>query len=78
MPNPKRRHSQQRSAKRRTHYKAQVQTLSTDKQTGETHMRHRAHWVENVLYYKGRPVMAKAVKEVAAEGEDDSTGTDNA
>ncbi|RYY63695.1 MAG: 50S ribosomal protein L32, partial [Chitinophagaceae bacterium] len=28
MPNPKRRHSQQRSAKRRTHYKAQETTLS--------------------------------------------------
>jgi large subunit ribosomal protein L32 len=66
MPNPKRRHSQQRSAKRRTHYKAQVQTLSTDKTTGETHLRHRAHWVENQLFYKGRVVMAKAVPEVAA------------
>ena len=50
MPNPKRRHSQQRSAKRRTHYKAQIETLSTDKITGETHMRHRAHWVENKMY----------------------------
>ena len=28
MPNPKRRHSQQRSAKRRTHYKADQVTLS--------------------------------------------------
>ncbi|MGH2565487.1 MAG: 50S ribosomal protein L32, partial [Ginsengibacter sp.] len=26
MPNPKRRHSQQRSAKRRTHYKADAPT----------------------------------------------------
>ena len=43
MPNPKRRHSQQRSAKRRTHYKAVIDTLSTDKTTGEMHMRHRAH-----------------------------------
>ena len=32
MPNPKRRHSQQRSAKRRTHYKAKAATLSTDGQ----------------------------------------------
>ena len=30
MPNPKRRHSQQRSAKRRTHYKADAPTLSVD------------------------------------------------
>ncbi|GBL34670.1 hypothetical protein EMGBS15_02650 [Filimonas sp.] len=35
MPNPKRRHSHQRSAKRRTHYKATIDTLSTDKTTGE-------------------------------------------
>ena len=35
MPNPKRRHSQQRSAKRRTHYKAVAATLTTDKETGE-------------------------------------------
>jgi large subunit ribosomal protein L32 len=43
MPNPKRRHSQQRSAKRRTHYKAVSATLTTDSTTGETHVRHRAH-----------------------------------
>ena len=43
MPNPKRRHSQQRSAKRRTHYKADAPTLSVDSTTGETHVRHRAH-----------------------------------
>ncbi len=67
MPNPKRRHSQQRSAKRRTHYKATIDTLSTDKTTGEMHMRHRAHWSENKLYYKGRVVMEKAVKEAAPE-----------
>ena len=67
MPNPKRRHSQKRSAKRRTHYKATVDTLSTDKTTGELHLRHRAHWVENKLFYKGRVVMEKPVKEAAAE-----------
>ncbi|MFX8692512.1 50S ribosomal protein L32, partial [Acinetobacter baumannii] len=42
MPNPKRRHSQQSSAKRRTHYVAQEVTLSKDNTTGETHVRHRA------------------------------------
>lgn len=69
MPNPKRRHSQQRSAKRRTHYKASTPTLSTDKTTGETHQRHRAHWVENKMYYRGRLVMEKAI---AVEIDDDS------
>lgn len=72
MPNPKRRHSQQRGAKRRTHYKATVDTLSIDKTTGETHMRHRAHWVENKLFYKGRVVLEKAVKEVAQDESPDT------
>lgn len=60
MPNPKRRHSQQRSAKRRTHYKAVAETLTTDTTTGETHVRHRAHVSEGKLYYKGKVVAEKA------------------
>ncbi|GAB4091665.1 large ribosomal subunit protein bL32 [Flaviaesturariibacter terrae] len=57
MPNPKRRHSQQRSAKRRTHYKAVAPTLSTDKTTGDIHVRHRAHVSEGNLIYKGQVVV---------------------
>ena len=57
MPNPKRRHSQQRSANLRTHYKAVAATLSTDKETGKIHVRHRAHTSEGRLYYKGQVVM---------------------
>ncbi len=60
MPNPKRRHSQQRSAKRRTHYKATATTLSTDASTGMMHVRHRAHVSEGKLYYKGKLVAEKA------------------
>ena len=60
MPNPKRRHSQQRSAKRRTHYTASAITLSKDSATGELHVRHRAHVSEGKLYYKGRVVTEKA------------------
>jgi large subunit ribosomal protein L32 len=60
MPNPKRRHSQQRSAKRRTHYKAVSSTLTTDSTTGETHVRHRAHVSEGKLYYKGKVVAEKS------------------
>ncbi len=60
MPNPKRRHSQQRSAKRRTHYKAVTSTLTTDSTTGETHVRHRAHVSEGKLYYKGKVVAEKS------------------
>ena len=60
MPNPKRRHSQQRSAKRRTHYKADAPTLSIDKTTGDIHVRHRAHISEGKLIYKGKVVAEKA------------------
>lgn len=60
MPHPKRRHSQQRTAKRRTHDKAVTVTLSKDSTTGETHVRHRAHVSEGKLFYKG-----KLVSEVA-------------
>lgn len=60
MPNPKRRHSQQRGAKRRTHYKAEAATWSIDSVTGESHLRHRAHWTEGKLYYRGRVVIDKS------------------
>lgn len=60
MPNPKRRHSQQRSAKRRTHYKAVAATLTTDSVTGETHVRHRAYTSEGKLYYNGKLVAEKS------------------
>jgi large subunit ribosomal protein L32 len=62
MPNPKRRHSQQRSAKRRTHYKAVAGTISTDSTSGESHLRHRAHWSEDKLLYKGSVVLEKKSK----------------
>jgi large subunit ribosomal protein L32 len=60
MPNPKRRHSQQRSAKRRTHYKATETALTVDSTTGVMHVRHRAHVSEGKLYYKGQVVAEKA------------------
>ncbi len=62
MPNPKRRHSQQRSAKRRTHYKTEAGTISRDSTSGEAHLRHRAHWSEDRLLYKGRVVLEKKTK----------------
>ncbi len=57
MAHPKRKISTQRTKKRRTHYKAELPTLSIDSTTGETHERHRAHWVEGKLYYKGKVVI---------------------
>jgi large subunit ribosomal protein L32 len=59
MAHPKRKISKTRRDKRRTHYKADSQQLSVCSTTGETHLTHRAHWVENVLYYKGKVVMEK-------------------
>ena len=43
----------------RDSYKAVAATWSVDSVTGESHLRHRAHWVEGKLYYKGRVVMDK-------------------
>ena len=59
MAHPKRKISKTRRDKRRTHYKAASQQLTECQTTGETHLTHRAHWVENVLYYKGKVVMEK-------------------
>jgi len=61
MPNPKRKHSKTRRDKRRTHDKASTPTLSVDATTGMTHLRHRAHWSEGKLYYRGKVVLEKAV-----------------
>ncbi len=70
MPHPKRRHSNQRTAKRRTHYKAQAETLSTDPVTGETHIRHRAHWHEGSLVYKGKVIFTKAQAEEESDDQE--------
>ena len=67
MPNPKRRHSAQRGAKRRTHYKAEAATWSIDPVTNESHLRHRAHWVEGKMYYRGRVVIDKTPATEASE-----------
>lgn len=59
MAHPKRKISKTRRDKRRTHYKTSTPTLSVDSTTGETHTRHRAHWSDGVLYYRGKVVMEK-------------------
>ncbi len=63
MPNPKRRHSKTRTATRRNSKKAGVPTLSTDSTTGAVHLRHRAHWEGDKLFYKGRVVVDKTASE---------------
>ena len=63
MAHPKRRQSSTRRDKRRTHYKAVVPSLTTDPTTGEMHLRHRAHWSEGKLYYRGKVVLEKETEE---------------
>ena len=60
MPNPKHKISKSRRDKRRTHYKAEAPTLSVDTQSGENHLRHRAHWSEDKLIYRGKVVVDKS------------------
>ncbi len=59
MAHPKRKQSKARSAKRRTHYKAEAPTISICQTTGEAHLRHHAHMVDGKLYYKGKVVLEK-------------------
>jgi large subunit ribosomal protein L32 len=62
MPNPKRRHSASRRDKRRTHYKAEMPTVSIDKTTGEAHLSHRAYWYDNKLMYNGQVLAERGTK----------------
>ena len=56
MALPKRRQSKTRRKKRRTHYKSsRVHTVKC-KNIGVEHLRHHAYYVDDVLYYKGKPV----------------------
>ncbi|MCU0426299.1 MAG: 50S ribosomal protein L32 [Candidatus Kapabacteria bacterium] len=55
MPNPKRRHSKSRSAKRRTHYKAVASTLVECPNCGEMKLAHAA--CPSCGYYNGRRVI---------------------
>ena len=57
MAHPKSKISKMRKRKRRTHYKAEVPNLTTCKTTGEKHMPHRAYWVDDTLYYRGKPMI---------------------
>lgn len=67
MAHPKRKISKTRRDKRRTHYKAETPTLTTDPTTGEMHLRHRAHWSEGKLYYKGKVVLEKDTEEFSED-----------
>ncbi len=53
MPNPKRRHSHQRTALRRTHYTATLPEISVNKQVGGEPYK-LSHCATPDGYYKGR------------------------
>ena len=58
MAHPKRKISKSRRDKRRTHYKAVLPVLTTDPQTGEVRIAHRAAVIKEgpvkTFYYNGR------------------------
>jgi large subunit ribosomal protein L32 len=68
MAHPKSRISKQRKRKRRTHYKIEAPNVMTCSTTGQPSLRHRAHWHEGKLYYRGRVLINN---EEAVEVEDD-------
>ena len=63
MAHPKSKISKQRKRKRRTHFKAEVPQISICKETGEAHQFHRAYYVGEDLYYRGK-VLIKAEEEL--------------
>lgn len=66
MPNPKRRHSNTRTRKRRTHDKMVVQATSACKQCGNPIPSHRV--CPKCGYYKGRQVIRIKSKEKKKKG----------
>jgi large subunit ribosomal protein L32 len=61
MPNPKRKISNSRRDKRRTHYKGATPTLTVEAASGETHLRHR---VTANGYYKGKLAFPDMKKDI--------------
>ncbi len=57
MAHPKSKISKMRKRKRRTHYKAVVPQVAKCSTTGESHLFHRAYWLEGSMYYKGQVVI---------------------
>ncbi len=63
MAHPKHRISKTRKRNRRTHYKAKASNVTTCPTTGETHLPHRAYWVDGKMYYNGKVVLEQASAE---------------
>ena len=54
MAHPKWKTSKARKRKRRTHLKAAMPQISTCTNTGEKHVYHKAYYVGDDLYYRGK------------------------
>ena len=57
MAHPKRKTSKSRRDKRRTHYKAELPSLTVCKETGAVHRPHHAYEVDGNLYYNGKLII---------------------
>jgi ribosomal protein L32 len=57
MPNPKRKHSKARTAKRRTHYKATAPTVATCSNCGSSVLFHRV--CPECGFYRGKLAIEK-------------------
>ncbi len=60
MPHPKRRFSTTRTKKRRTHYKAEAQTIAVCSNCGAPVIYHRV--CSECGFYKGKPAIEKTEK----------------
>ena len=57
MAHPKSKISKQRKRKRRTHLKAAIPQIAKCPTTGESHLYHRAYWLDGNMYYRGQVVI---------------------
>jgi large subunit ribosomal protein L32 len=64
MPNPRNKHSKQRTRTRRAHHRAAMPTIAKCQVTGENHVYHHAYYDdEGNMRYKGK-VLVKAKEDV--------------
>ena len=62
MAHPKWKTSKARKRKRRTHHSVPIPQIATCSTTGEKHVYHKAYYVGDDLYYRGK-LLVKAAEE---------------
>ncbi len=63
MAHPKWKTSKARKRKRRTHLSAAVPQIATCSNTGEKHVYHKAYYVGDDLYYRGKVLVKGEIEE---------------